>query len=352
MSGNAFVESNAFQPFAVIGSSICIIIQLLFIIYHTIIQYKHGISFPEIINRSKKIRIKAVIVILYLFLFCSLIFNLFYLLHMSEVFVPDGYVKMNCNIVYGILTVLYVLNKTILYYSYFLRLDITYNDSTFEVNKRLLLTLSILTVVYFFIWVMYWFYGPKDTFYYNQTYNYCYRETATTSNIFGTIGIILVIFYELFVSILSLILFIKPLCYLHHIKADPILHETIIKVGLLNIIIIISTVAMYLVYSFTLGAIFLVIDNVINSICLVLMINIHKQLYRTMCYLCLRWTCCQYIEDNINVKNLNVEITEHAIVPVSATNSPNIHNSPPTASPISDSNSNAQFNVNNNNKLR
>lgn len=316
MSSNPFVESNTFQPFAVIISSVCCIATILVILYHSIAKYLHSAESQLQQNNSDSLitpsiwfkwKIKMTNIVIYMSLFASLSFDVFYVLHMAKVIIPNGLLHVSCKSVYGVLSILYALNKTIIYYSYFLRLDTTYYQSTFQVNQCLLLTLEILTFIYFIIYLLYWMiYVPdNDIYFYNAEYNYCYRKTATTDHETGVITVILIVLYELFVSILSLVLFIKPLCYLRKIQKDMVLHEAIVKVGLLNSIIIISSILMFLVYSFTLGAVFLVIDNMINSVCLILMTKMHKGLYLRLCHFCIRCSCCKYDDED---KHLTMEI--------------------------------------------
>eukprot|EP01084_Bolivina_argentea_P097263 174874_1 len=56
----------------------------------------------------------------------------------------------------------------------------------------------------------------------------------------------------------------------------------------------------FMIFSGTVGGIFLLIDNFINSLCMILMVNVHQRLYYKLCGICINnCKCCQYDTNNM-----------------------------------------------------
>lgn len=201
-----------------------------------------------------------------------------------------------CYIAYMMGTFLYGSNKTCIYYSYFLRLDITYNNAKgFGVNNCVLNTCYILTTAYFFITTGFQMFLAKPAYFkWSDEFQFCEHTVSIVNHPIGIIIWPLVTIFELSASISALTLFLKPLCRLKRVENDRDLHELIIKFGLLNSIMIVSSLFAGFVYALTTGAILLFVDSVINSICLILMKSIHDILYKKLCVICISCKCCKY----------------------------------------------------------
>ena len=213
-------------------------------------------------------------------------------------FFPDAFginSAYHCYIIYCINTLLWSSNKTFLTYSYFLRLDTTFYATRFQINKWLLNIFYIVATLNFLGYIITLILQTKvSAFTLNEEYGFCDSISNTEVSTWAIIASIFIILYELFLSIWTLILFLKPLCHLQQLESDESLHKLIVKIGILNSIMIISSVLGFFLWAMTVANAILFIDNVINSLCLILMSKIHSRLYEKFCYLCIACKCCKY----------------------------------------------------------
>ena len=246
----------------------------------------------------KDVKIKKILlrIVLYYCLFTSLLYNAIVLL----IYFPGPHIiklsgsANSCYILFQISAVIWVSNKTCLFYGYFLRLDYIYKGTEHEIPKWILIIFYILFIGNFIVWlcIIHLLCVPTD-FQFNEKYGFCEQIPYIQSPV-NTVLSGVVIMFELIVSVIALILYLRPLCHLKRMENDRDLHDKIINIGLLNSIIILSSNFCIIIWVTTTSALFFFIDNVINSLCLILMTNIHKRLYERICCLCLCYRCCQY----------------------------------------------------------
>ena len=189
--------------------------------------------------------------------------------------------------------------KASVQFSYFLRLDASYKDTTFQLNPLFLKSVYVALTVYLFQWVVFMAFNDKDADVWNYEYNFC--QNVGSDIIIGVLYPAILILFELIMSILALVLFMKPLCRLKQIENDRYLHNLMVKVGLLNGIMIISSILAIFLSVFAQSIITFTVDNVINSFCLILMGRIHEPLYEKVCDCCISGKWCKYVESVDNM---------------------------------------------------
>ena len=281
---------------------VCTLSVIGIIFYHLIIQYTHNHQ-PITKANQKTIKGKILNHILHCCIISAALYNIVTLCGYFGINTSFGTIHASCYTLRTLYTIFYVTNKTCIYYSYFLRLDVSFGGSSFEVNRCLLIILYIATTIYFLVYIITVIpFDDKTDYEWNYEYNICREKDANFDSVIGLILTLAGILYECIISITTLILFLKPLCYLSHVQNDKNVHHLIIKVAILNGIIIISCITSLVWYSFISSTIIFMIDNVLNSLCLILMVNIHDKLYIKLCYLCIS---CKWCKFNDNVKNMS-----------------------------------------------
>ena len=240
-------------------------------------------------------------IITYCILIFSITMNIISVFHSFLIITPFGPVKISCFASSIWFLSNYAFNKISIQISYFLRLQIAFKDTIFEVNKYLIIALYIASIIYFFVIIIaISISDPNDT-YWDEQYSYCNSKSNSTNSLFYTIAAILVLILELFTSIAPLILFLKPICKLQKMSNVNSM-DFIFKIALLNLIMIISSIVFQVVFTVTVASIFLLMDNVINSLCTVLMIDVHEGLYKKLC-------CTQFcVKHKDDMKNMEMEI--------------------------------------------
>ena len=281
---------------------ICTLSVIAIIFYHLMIQYTHKPTTNG--NQKPKPKTKAKILnhLLHCCIISAALYNIVTLCGYFGINTSSGTIHGSCYTMRTFYTIFYATNKTCIYYSYFLRLDVSFGGSSFEVNRCLLKLLYIATTIYFLVYITILPFDDKSDYEWNYKYNICRENDANFDSMFGLILTLAAVLYECIISITTLILFLKPLCYLSHVQNDENVHHLTIKVALLNGIIIISCITSLVWYSFISSTIIFMIDNVLNSLCLILMVNIHDKLYIKLCYLCIS---CKWCKFNDNVKNMS-----------------------------------------------
>ena len=296
----AFRETYWYTVAGKIISITCALLTFLILSYHVIVGCK-TINKQDSSNTptKKRKKTKMMKIILYSCLICATVFNIIGCFeYIRFKFNSSSHtIHISCYILYLFGVSFYAVNKTLVYYSYLLRLDLSFEGSALQVKKHVLRRLYLATTIYFLIYIIAICFTDKTEFEWNDKYHICINTDPHIATWQGRITAISIILYECVISIRTLILFIKPLCNLATNDNDPYFHELIVKVGLLNSIIIISSVIGVIYYSITSSRLFLFIDNVINSLCLILMVNSHKKLYRRLCHCCISWEWCRHDHD-------------------------------------------------------
>ena len=314
----SFVYSHEYATSIRVTVILCSVASFALLCYHSIELWKT-------MQRRKKEPIapfssKLLGISLYVCLISALFFNIVTSFQMFPT--PNPSTNPPCFILYCIGLILYGVNKTSVYYSYLLRLDLSYKDTSFELNKCFLRVLYVLAMLYFCAHPASIIIHTKDLhgirFVWNNEYGFCELSHSHITSMTATIISIGNMSIEIIISIVALVLFIKPLCHLKQIQNDPALHNLIIKVALLNSIMVISSLFAVLVFITTTASILLFYDNVINCLCLVLMRKIHQDLFVKMCGVCVSCKCCEY--DVTSMENENNTQNVVSSVPNSPTN--------------------------------
>eukprot|EP01083_Nonionella_stella_P048653 129948_1 len=211
--------------------------------------------------------------------------------------VLPGKIGIPCLLWVQIIGFLIALNQFTLLLSYFYRVQIIFIDTTFAVSKCCLRSSCISSVVWFIIYLVYVFVETEHRmsrdgeWLFHEEYGYCYRkgeEHPTELMIVSLVGL-----YQMIISIVLLIIFLKPLCQLSKIED---LKPLIFKICLLNGVMILTTFITYTTYFATGGGIFIGIDAAINAICVLLMRTVNERLYTFLCCI----GCCFKSNDDVN----------------------------------------------------
>ena len=310
----AYYDADGFFIYAKIVVSFCTIAIIFMAIYHTIItcraskqKQKQTTANPKKMSTTKT---KILNILLQCYLATGAIGSIVGVMGYFGIETSSGTIHVNCYLSFVVGFVLYGISKTIVYYSYFLRLDVSFGGSGFEVNQILLKILYILSTLYLMAYFIAVPFDDKRDYSWNNKYNVCDYSDYNFNSLLGIVLTSTIIIYEGIVSILTLILFLRPLCYLMKVQHDKDLHDLTVKVGLLNSIVIISSIFGLVWYSFTAQLTTLYIDNVVNSLCLILMVNVHDKLYRKLCHLCISCKCCKF---NDTVANMSMSQLEASL---------------------------------------
>ena len=294
---SSFIESHSYVVTKKIISIFSIISIIIIILHHLIKIYLNPGAY--------KVHL-YVKIIAYTILSSALVMGCYSAMVIFLITTPmnDSIITQSCYSQLFTTIIFYGINKSAMQYSYFLRLQISYKDSIFEINKFCIYTLYICTTIYFILIVIVYAQSNDDAFYYNSTYHICNNNLDSNSSAGIIIGGI-VIFYEFIVSIMALALFLRPMFKLkiYDNMDDKIL---IFKVGLLNSIMIVSSLITAICFMLSRGIIFSLIDNVINSFCIILMFGIHDKLFRALCCIGL---CCD-IDGSENESNIAASYTK------------------------------------------
>ena len=280
------MNNHSYQIGSKVISIISTISIFIIIIHHGIQMYKSKKNIP--INLYIKI-------ITYTILVTALILSFYYDLYIFGLMGPTDVclIEIPCWRMSNIFNVIYWINKTCLHYSYFTRLKVAYQGSMFEINRHFLLICYILSTLYFISYVVLQSYQPRNNYAWNEKYQSC--EFSTTSYRYKsarTIFIAIFVSYDLIISVVGLVLFLRPMFRLkmYQDQSDQVL---IFKIGLLNGIMIASSIGSYIAFLVTRITILLISDNVINSLCVILMHRVHDRMFKQIC--CIK-RCCDLAE--------------------------------------------------------
>ena len=233
-----------FAIFAKVTTILCAVSSVSIVLYHLITECKAS-------KDSQKTKLKSKI-LNFLLKFCIIVAALFNVNGCFQHFginTSNGIIHGSCYMLYTVQLIIYGMIKTGIYFSYFLRLDVSFGGSAFVVNKCLLRILYILTSLYFLGYILGVPFDDKRDYEWNYKYNICQSRDSNFQSLEGLVLTIAVIMYEVIISTTTLILFLKPLFYLNRLQNDKNLHNLIIKVALLNSIMIISSILLLVLYS-------------------------------------------------------------------------------------------------------
>ena len=292
----SFVDTYEYDIFSTVMVIICAVLASIILFYHTIIDCRA--------KKQEQTNTKAKI-LNYVLRFCIIgatLSNITSCFFHFGIETTNGTIHVSCYPLFIVNTLIYGMNKANIYFSYFLRLDVSFEGSSFQVNKCLLRVLYIITGLYFMGYIFNIPFTDKRDFTWNYEYNVCERRSSNFQSLTGLILAMGIIAYECIISITTLILFLKPLFYLNRVQNDRDLHNLIIKVALLNGIIIISSITGLIWFSITGSGITINMDNVINSLCIILMVNVHERLYRKLCHFCIS---CRWFKFNDTIQTMN-----------------------------------------------
>ena len=262
--------------------------------------------FIQIRNSTKEDTINVyVIIVTYVILGTALIWMYYHILNIFGVITPvnDSPIKQTCNSMQFIFTGVYWLNKTSMHFSYLIRLTIAYKDSIFEINRYFLAICYVLSTLYFISVMTIEGICFQGHYIWNPA-NYSCDSTRG----YLLVDILVPALYDFFISFVCLFLFLRPI---FRLKMYATVTEKlfIFKIGLLNSIIIISSIASFILYMITAMRIYAICDYVIISSCVLLMFKVHHKMFQWLCCI----NKCWDLERNIRNKHVFVpEITIEA----------------------------------------
>ena len=311
MNEEGFVYSHEYAVSSRFITVTCTILSFIILFYHFLISCRANKQRKKkfvVEGKYNKLKRKILRYILYYCVISAFLWNtvsvLFYFdgPHINQLSVSTH----SCFILAQISALLWFSNKICLFYGYFLRLDYIYKGTEYQINKWILYIFYILFIGYFIVWLYLIFgYVSPSNYEFNEKYGFCQVVASIQSSFMISLSVGIISF-ELITSIIALILYLRPLCHLKRMENDRDLHDTIIKIGILNSIIIISCILSIAIWSVTTAGVFLFIDNVINSLCLILMTNYHQKTYQRVCFICICYGCCQYEESMKNtIENMS-----------------------------------------------
>ena len=294
------IHSDRYVLSAQIISTTCALASIALLLFHVVRKHKydhvHNDKSNVAFSKGKLLAFEINIILV-----LSLISNALLCLMYMQLITPSGPLSMQCFTFYILYVLLWALNKTFIYYSYFLRLDLSFADSAFAVNRHLLRTLYAGNTLYFIVYVIVLAFVEEPRHYFwNARYQYCERTPNIHSGTLLVVLSALIIVYDSCMSVVTLLLFLKPLWHLKKIQNDEKLHHLIVKVSLLNSLLIMSSLLAFMLYAVTVAGVFILLDNVVNAVSFVLMAKVHHKLYLSLCRVCISGAYCKYTETEID----------------------------------------------------
>ena len=287
------LETYGYALIAKIIVILSTVASIVIAIYHRIVKCTQPIN-PDAIKPTKKSKALNIIqefCIISAAFFC--IINSFAFFGLNSASHESTHIPCYITYIFGV--GMYAINKCLVYYTYFLRLQVAFGNTIYKASNYLLSFLYISTTIYFLTYLMAIFSSDKQEFQWNDKYDLCISEPPEW---WMAICIILT---EFFITICSMITFVKPLLHLKELQNDRKFHDLVIKIALCNSIMMISSVIGIAVYSVTASNVVIFIDNVINPLCLMLMLKIHQELYTRSCNWCISFKCCEFQEKNDDI---------------------------------------------------
>ena len=194
------------------------------------------------------------------------------------------YPSTNCNLLARTGCSLQIASKSLIYYIYVLRLKIAYKDSAYQYSKRVIYSLFIAITLYILFTIFIGFAAVRGGWIYDA------HEDIYWCQIYGKMWVAAIVgFFDTTIQILCLVLFIKPLRHILKASEDGNnggLIYVVIKVNVLSITAISTTLLYNVALLFEGGAMFVGIDGGINLLCIMLMSSDYKYYYKLICKPC------------------------------------------------------------------
>eukprot|EP01084_Bolivina_argentea_P262015 442987_1 len=190
----------------------------------------------------------------------------------------------HCGYFANVVSIWWHSSKCCIYYTFVLRMKMVFNNSAYAYSNKLLISLTAGITVFW----MYALFGDLTEIY--GTYEYVASENSFWCQVHLAIfGIIITGIVDSFLSIVCLILFVKPLiCILKETGTSCTsknVKNVVIKYFLLSFVQIASTAIFVICALFKLGTL-AAIDVDINLLCILLMSSVHQKHYYFLCNPC------------------------------------------------------------------
>lgn len=272
---------------------------------------------------------KAANFLFYLIFVCSVAFNLGFVLHAYHIIEPSGMISISCATYAVSSNAIFRLLKLFVFYSFILRLQMSYNDSAFRIRKWIIIVFYALSSIYIAMLICIpWLFASDSYWRWNENERSCEyiaRYISTSQEVRRVVAIYIVMTFEFSISFTLLVLFIKPLCQLNKAHNDPKLQDTMIRIGLLNSCMIVSSMISLIILAFHKDKLFaavMICDNFVTLLCMMMMFTIHKALYKRVCGLCIGLKCCKrvstkYMEHDVQMSSPDVKSDADSPSPVS-----------------------------------
>jgi len=182
----------------------------------------------------------------------------------------------------------WVICKLTIYQVLILRLYFAFRGSTHAYNEKMMLVLFLIVTGIAILFII-----LSST---KLVTAIMFDDLGWCLLIIDTYLIMLPVILDLFCSILSLVLFLKPLKFILHVNSghssndiDPKMiniAQLITKLVLLTCVSIITNMFGGIFFGITDIAFFTYLDTVVNPICLLLMERAHRDIYKILCFGC------------------------------------------------------------------
>eukprot|EP01084_Bolivina_argentea_P291369 500762_1 len=208
---------------------------------------------------------------------CLILFGLFGIIHVWFGVLPD------CGIFPNLLAVFYLSTKCLIYYTFIFRIKIVFNGTAYEYSNNILFCLIAAVTLF-------WIYGIFGSF----TEIYGTNEYVPSEDSYwcqchlAIFGIILSGGLDSILSVICLILFLKPLITIlgQSSGTSKNIQNIAIKYFLLSLLQILSTGIWAILTLFCRMGILAAVDASINLFCVLLMSSVHQRYYYILCRVC------------------------------------------------------------------
>ena len=177
----------------------------------------------------------------------------------------------------------YHYSKFSVYYIFVLRVQIAFYDSQFQYSRKI--------IIGFYIWITFLFLVAigGDFLQIRGDWTYYEKEDIYWCQIYVEIwGVIFTTFVDIITAISLMIMFVRPLIILLKTSSnatDNILRKTVTKYTLLTSFAVLFTLLTMIFIAVGFGS-FGTIDCIVNSVCIMLMSQIHSNVYKIVCKPC------------------------------------------------------------------
>ena len=226
-----------------------------------------------------------------------------------------------CFIYAYIRTVTYELGKFSLYFVWITQIHTSYRSSAYQYSTRFVIApMYILDLVFLALWA-----GFLNFYLFESHYEEgigCVIEYELTT-------FMVCFLFEAFFCVSTLTLFIRPLCHIiNHTdtKSADIVHVIVKKIILVFFVVASSSICVTFEFF---GYPLVPVDDVINAVCILLMLSLHRKLYTRLCSgteKVFGWYWYQHHEATLALKRLQSFSCESHVSPPSpsASTSPSV----------------------------